>query len=386
MTLQQPLSERVQQLERYIDGLQSELSALNQVNVFGGDKQSFRIAEITSTPIGTNDNTFSITFLDGYYSKVAGTQTPTYASRQTASRAVCFNLASEVIPVGTRLPVWQWNGHWWAWYQTSSSTPPTPTTGLPWHIVQIPDTTYGPAGLYNNYCYYDARLAYTATTPTYAGSTVCGLTYVGSGTPDVFVADFRQVNSIAGTYRYAGHKYLRQGLHAAARLYDAVTIAGVTKPLYGIFDHNDYSQAVTWFDVNEYVDSVQDKQLFPYATTRAQYGAIHGVAIDVNGVISFGDPNVHVVTVSALVYSAATAAGLSVRLEESTDGIAWGQLNGWPQVYPAAASTAIAGSMTTTQTCCVPATNYMRVMAYNGTGSTIYTAQHSITIQRAYNW
>lgn len=116
--------ERLYQLEQKFEGLQAEMSALKAFSGGGMAARQTRLAEVTSTPIGSTDNTFQIVFLDGRFTETAGVQSPQWRSRQQAARAVAYNLAEEVIPVGTRLPVYQWSDRWWCYWTAGSGTPP----------------------------------------------------------------------------------------------------------------------------------------------------------------------------------------------------------------------------------------------------------------------
>lgn len=117
------LIERVQRLERFNESLQSEIDSLKlRVGASSGTKQ-LRIAEVMDPP--SEGNTAHIRFVDGKFAEFAGSQTPSWRPRQVAARKVVHNLAGEKIPVGKRVPAFQWNDRWWTWFTKGSDQQPT---------------------------------------------------------------------------------------------------------------------------------------------------------------------------------------------------------------------------------------------------------------------
>lgn len=123
------VDERIKALELKMDGLQAELNAANRKAYQPVPRHGYRLAEVTSQTTG---NTFTVKFVDGLFSQAAGTQTPSYKSRQITGNVAVHNLAGNAPAYGTKLLVFNWSHRWWTyWSEGGGTTPPPPQEVIP---------------------------------------------------------------------------------------------------------------------------------------------------------------------------------------------------------------------------------------------------------------
>ena len=118
-----PSDQFIREIRDEIADLKRQVDHLIARPALGARDFQVRLAKTVQDPntstYPSSGNTFWVVFLDGFYYKDDGQQTPTYLQRQPddAALALTHNVGpTPYIPEGTEIEVWFQNGQWWANY------------------------------------------------------------------------------------------------------------------------------------------------------------------------------------------------------------------------------------------------------------------------------
>jgi len=111
--------ERIHALERDLDQMRFAIDRLSVRETTSMPHKQVRLARTSAGPgiYPSSGDTFYIDFLDGQYTKAAGSQSPVYIDRHGTAFELCHNMARTLPPENTLLHVWEWDGYWWTEYR-----------------------------------------------------------------------------------------------------------------------------------------------------------------------------------------------------------------------------------------------------------------------------